>query len=197
MDAEKLHARIVRRRGGAIAARSGRGGAACEPRAAAQAVLRSSRCARNGRRLCRHARRQADPHALGPAGGRAGQGDRRPSGGGMASAKGNHRSPDHAADALCQQRGSIRGRSGRCSLPTTSRNICNPIFCSIAPGTRKRWSRARRGIGIPCCSGQRTPSVPISSWPKASCMSASLTPRSKPPARHFPVIPGRSPPCMW
>ena len=36
-----------------------------------------------------------------------------------------------------------RGRSARGSSPTTSRNICTPIFCSIAPAIRKRWSRAR------------------------------------------------------
>ena len=65
------------------------------------------------RRLCRHARRQADPHALRPSGGRAGQRDRRRDRGGMGGAAGVHRSPDHAADALCQQRRRGRGRPGR------------------------------------------------------------------------------------
>ena len=43
--------------------------------------------------------------------------------GGMGGAGRDHRSPDHAADALRQQRRRGRGRSRRCASPTTSQNI--------------------------------------------------------------------------
>ncbi len=59
-------------------------------------------------------------------------------------AEGDDRSPDHAADALCQQRRRVGGRSGRSSCATTSRNISTPICCSIAPVIRRRWSSGRR-----------------------------------------------------
>ncbi len=53
------------------------------------------------------------------------------------------RSPDHAADALCQQRRRVRGRPRRSWYATTSPNISSPISCSIAPVIRRRWSRRR------------------------------------------------------
>ena len=37
----------------------------------------------------------------------------------------------------------------------------------------------------------------ISSWPRASCMCASRTRRSRPRARRCRPIPGRSPHSMW
>ena len=152
--------------------------------------------ARCGRRLCRHARRQADPHALGPSGDGAGQGDRRRDRGGMGGAEGNHRSPDHAADALCQQRRRSRGRSGR------------------AGGRRRREISAIRSAVLsrrPSRSAGRARGAhwdPVLFWAADALgahfiLAEGIVHVRQPDtavrrrARHSPAIPGRSRPCMW
>ncbi len=102
----------------------------------------------------------------------------------------DHQSPDHAADALCQQCRRRRRRPGRSWSPTMSRNISAPICCSTAPAIPKRWSPRKPRIGIRSCSGRRRRSRRAFHPGRGDrpCPPAGASDRRR-PARCFPTDP--------
>ena len=109
----------------------------------------------------------------------------------------DHRSPDHAADALCQQRRRGGGRSRRrCRRRRREISRLGFVVLSRRP-SRSAGRQGSRALGPDPVSGRRTSSARISSSPRASCMSPSRSRRSRRRARRSPPTPGRSRRCMW